>query len=109
MFGLGRGNKEIDLLAEDIVGTLSKRVTPKDAEKLGKLTDKNLAKFAKTIADLEVRVATFSAERNLGIYGKARLLNGVKWGMKNLGYADDFIDATTTTLVRSVAPRVKAK
>jgi hypothetical protein len=108
MFGFGRKNSAIDGLAEEIVTALAKRVTPKDAEKLGKLTDKNLMKFAKTITDLQLRVTAFSAENKLGVYGKARLLNGIKWGMKSAGYGEDFIDATTTTLVKSVAPRLKA-
>ncbi|MFO1311369.1 MAG: hypothetical protein U1F41_04820 [Burkholderiales bacterium] len=109
MFGFGRKNAAIDGLSEEIVAALAERVTPKDAEKLGKLTDKNLMKFAKTITDLQLKVTAFSAENRLGVYGKARLLNAIKWGLKNAGYSDDFIDATTTELVKSVAPRLKPR
>lgn len=109
MFGFGRKNAAIDSLSEEIVAALAKRVTPKDAERVGTLTDKNLMKFAKTITDLQVKVTAFSAENGLGVYGKARLLNGIKWGLKNAGYKDDFVDATTTELAKSVAPRLKRR
>jgi len=45
----------------------------------------------------------FQLENKLGIYGKARLGNTFKWELKRLGYPDDFIDLTTSSLVKFIA------
>ena len=45
----------------------------------------------------------FQRDNKLGIYGKARLGNTFKWELKRLGYPDDFIDLTTSSLVKFIA------
>jgi hypothetical protein len=45
----------------------------------------------------------FQRTNKLGIYGKARLGSTFKWELKRLGYPDDFVDLTTSSLVNFIA------
>lgn len=44
----------------------------------------------------------FRQDRRLGIVGTARLGNGFKWELREMGYRHDFIEATTKGLILSV-------
>ncbi len=44
----------------------------------------------------------FRQDRHLGIYGTARLGNGFKWELREMGYRHDFIEETTKGLILSV-------
>ena len=98
MFGLGKHNAAIDAFAAALVTDLVKRFPVDRQAELGGKKAKPARKLGKAVGDLERRVAAFQQETHLGIYGKARLLNKIKWQLKDLGYFDAFIDATTTTL-----------
>jgi hypothetical protein len=37
------------------------------------------------------------------VYGKARLLNRIKWQMKEGGYSEEFVDVTLAELTRVIA------
>ena|ERR1700690_3812706 len=102
MFGLGKGNAAIDEFAKTLVAELVKRFPTKKQSELSGRKLKPAQQLGKTVGELERRIAKFSGEQKLGIYGKARLLNNVKWQMKELGYSDDFIDATTATLAQAI-------
>ncbi len=44
----------------------------------------------------------FRQDRRLGVYGTARLGNGFKWELRELGYAHNFIEEATKGLILSV-------
>ena len=44
----------------------------------------------------------FRQDRSLGIYGTARLGNGFKWELKEMGYRHEFIEEATKGLILSV-------
>jgi len=44
----------------------------------------------------------FRRDRRLGVYGTARLGNGFKWQLREMGYEHDFIEAATKGLILSV-------
>ena len=41
----------------------------------------------------------FARERRLGVYGTARLGNGFKWALKEMGYRQEFVDEATKGLI----------
>jgi len=99
MFGFGKNNAAIDAFAAEIVADVAQRFPVRLEAELGGTKLKPARKLGKTAGDLERRVATFEAANKLGVYGKARLLNKIKWGLQECGYSEAFIDATITTLV----------
>ena len=99
MFGFGKNNAVIDAFAAEIVADVARRFPVRLEAELGGSKAKPARKLGKTAGDLERRVAAFQAEHKLGVYGKARLLNKIKWGLQECGYSEAFIDATITTLV----------
>lgn len=107
MFGLGRKNSAIDAFAADVVAEVARRFPIGLESELGGAKAKPARKLGKTTGDLERKVAAFQGDQHLGVYGKARLLNQIKWGLKELGYSEDFVDATTTTLAKSLALTAK--
>ena len=44
----------------------------------------------------------FRQDRRLGVYGTARLGNGFKWELREMGYRHDFIEQATKGLILSV-------
>lgn len=44
----------------------------------------------------------FSREQRLGVYGTARLGNGFKWALKEMGYRQEFIDEATKGMILNV-------
>ena len=44
----------------------------------------------------------FRQDRRLGVYGTARLGNGFKWELKEMGYRHEFIEQATKGLILSV-------
>jgi hypothetical protein len=103
MFGFGKNNAAIDAFAADLVADVSRRFPVRLEAELGGPKAKPARKLGKTSGDLQRRVAAFQVEAKLGVYGKARLLNQIKWGLKEQGYSESFIDATITTLTSVTA------
>ena len=102
MFGLGKGNKAIDEFAQTLVTELTKRFPVARQSELGTSKLKPAQQLGKAVGDLERRVTKFSGENKLGVYGKARLLNAVKWQLNDLGYSKDFVDATIATMAQCI-------
>jgi hypothetical protein len=103
MFGIGKNNAAIDAFAAEIVADVGRRFPVRLEAELGGTKAKPARKLGKTAGDLQRRVAAFQVEAKLGVYGKARLLNQIKWGLKETGYSEPFIDATITTLASVAA------
>src|SRR6476659_7599779 len=97
----------IDEFALKLAADLAARYPP--ALENEKPRKRNPQRLAKAFDDTFNRAIDFQQEQKLGIYGKARLGNTFKWELKRLGYPDDFIDLTTSSLVKFVASQRSAK
>ena len=91
----------IDEFALKLAGNLAERYPP-DLEN-SQPKRRNPQRLAKAFDATFNNAIQFQRENKLGIYGKARLGNTFKWELKRLGYPDDFVDLTTTSLVKFVA------
>jgi hypothetical protein len=108
MFGFGKNNKAIDAFADELVADFVKRFPIEKEKDLGSNKAKparNLGKAAGELVDR--RSADFVFQHKLGVYGKARLLNRVKWQMQEIGYTTEFVDLTLAELTRSIARTVR--
>jgi hypothetical protein len=47
-------------------------------------------RVTRTIENFAKRVSDHAQETNIGFFGRAFLLNSIKWKLKELGYPDDF-------------------
>lgn len=104
MFGFGKKNSEIDAFGDSLVADLTARFPPDKEERLGSKKVKPARSLGKAAGELiDRRFASFVAEQELGVYGKARLLNRIKWQMREGGYTDEFIDVTLAELARAGA------
>jgi hypothetical protein len=100
--------KDIDEFADSLVEDLLRRFPPSGL----KGDDKSATKrISKTHRALFSRIEAFARSHDLTIYRKARLGNRVKWGLKEAGYKDMFVEAFTYELVTvlAVAGRNTAK
>jgi len=48
--------------------------------------------FEKKFEGLFIRVHAFATKHKLNLYKKAKLLNTIKWGLREAGHEDAFID-----------------
>ncbi len=92
--------RDVDALADRMVGDLTKRVPPASVDARGKKAE---ARQSKT-HDLVLRQANDYARKNkLNLYTKARLANRFKWALVEAGYPKEFVDAMTYELAAVVA------
>lgn len=90
MFGIGQSS-EIDEFAKRLVREFAERFPPQKAS--------TAAPLAKAVDDICNRAKDFKREKNLGIYGKARVGTSFKIELKNAGYPEDFVDTVTRQLL----------
>jgi hypothetical protein len=108
MFGIGKKNDAIESFASGLVTGFSKRFPPALESDLGTDKLKPAAQLGKVVGELERQAVAFQHEQKLGVYGKAKLINSIKWQMKELGYSDKFVDVTATNLAQ-VLGKARAK
>jgi hypothetical protein len=94
-------SKDVENFATELVDEFSRR-SPPEALKDGTQQAKALAA---SIDQLCNRAGEFQKERKLGVYGKAKFGTTVKYRMKDLGYADEFIDELTRSLLIRISGR----
>jgi hypothetical protein len=86
------------MFAKEIVGEVNRLFPPSDQK--GKVIPTKI--FQKKFDGLVIRIRTFSSEHKLNIYKKAKLLNTIKWEMKDAGHeeivVDEFISFITPIL-----------
>ena len=107
MFGLKERNARIVAFADQLVLDLVKRFPVEKEAQLGTSKLKPARQLGKTANELERSVVAFQQESRLGIYGKAKLLNRLKWELKEKGYGEAFIDQTVAELTRMLNVRTK--
>lgn len=93
--------KDVEDFAIVVVDEFSRR-SPPEALNSGSQQPKALAA---SIDELCSRARDFQRERKLGVYGKAKFGTAVKYRMKDLGYADEFIDELTRSLLIRISGR----
>jgi hypothetical protein len=84
-------------VAEQLVNELTRRYPPVMAKGEGrKLSPQAVTNILETVIG---KAVSKSQEWDLGVVGKAKLGNGVKWALKEKGYPDKFIEIVTEALV----------
>ena len=79
---------EAVVFAEEIVRDVNRLFPPADQK--GKAIPAK--EYQRKFDGLVVRIRTFSAKRKLNIYKKAKLLNTIKWEMKDAGHEEAIIN-----------------
>jgi len=80
---------------QEIAGDLNRVHPPTDS---AKKEDATTRKDRKRLDRIVVRTQTFAQQHKLNVYKKAKLLNTVKWALREAGQADAFIDEVVVTL-----------
>ena len=89
---------EAVLFAHEIVREVNRLFPPSDRK--GKAIPKK--EYQRRFDSLIVRTHTFSLKNKLNIYKKAKLLNTIKWEMKDAGHEDKIINE----FISFIAPRL---
>jgi hypothetical protein len=79
---------EAVLFAHEIIREVNRLFPP--SEQKGKAIP--VKTYQRKFDSLIVRVRTFSSKRKLNIYKKAKLLNTIKWEMREAGHEEAIID-----------------
>ncbi len=92
--------------AQEIIREINKLFPPEHLK--GKAIPKKV--YQKKFESLIARTRTFATTHNLNIYKKAKLLNTIKWELREIGHDDDFIDSLIVFLTpllskKTVKPR----
>jgi hypothetical protein len=92
--------KHIDAFSRELAQEFARRYSLEMAQeppdkKMGRKLDRAL-----TVVYRQAR--EFRKDRRLGVYGTARLGNGFKWELKEMGYRQDFIEQATKGLILNV-------
>jgi hypothetical protein len=99
MFGSKEKNARIEAFADQLIAELVQRFP---VEKEAELRTSRLEPARQLGSAVNVQ-----QEARLGIYGKARLLNRLKWELKEKGYGEAIIDLTVAEVTRMLSLRVK--
>ncbi len=92
--------KHIDSFSAELAHEFASRYPLEMAEKK---PDKKLEnKLGRALDYAYRRAGEFRRDRRLGIYGTARLGNGFKWQLREMGYRHEFIEEATKGLILSV-------
>jgi hypothetical protein len=91
---------EAVLFAHEIIIEVNRLFPP--AEQKGKAMPAKA--YQRKFDSLVIRIGTFSSKNRLNIYKKAKLLNTIKWGMRDAGHeeviVDEFISFIAPLLVK---------
>ena len=91
------GSSEIKTLAQSLANELSRRYPPTMATGEGrKLSPQAVTNILESVIN---KAVSKSHEWNLGVIGKAKLGNALRWELKDKGYPDKFIEMVTEALV----------
>ena len=91
------GKSEINTVAEQLANELSRRYPPAMATGEGRrLSPQAVTNILESVIN---KAVTKSQEWDLGVIGKAKLGNSLKWALKDKGYPEKFIEMVTEALV----------
>jgi nucleoside diphosphate kinase len=98
--------KEVDQLADSIVGEVLERF-PQSGVDVS--TKKAVEKAMKTLERMYSSISEFALRQRPNLYQKARFGNRIKWGLKDAGYSDAFIDIVTHEFLKQLALAARPK
>lgn len=91
------GKSDIANVAEQLANELSRRYPPAMASGEGrKLSPKAVTNILESVLN---KAVSKSQEWDLGVAGKAKLGNDLRWALKDKGYPEKFIEMVTEALV----------
>ncbi|MDP4302217.1 hypothetical protein [Leptothrix discophora] len=100
------GSNEIKTLAQSLANELARRYPPTMASGQGrKLSPQAVTNILESVI---TKAVTKTQEWRLGVVGKARLGNALRWEMKERGYPEPFIEMVTEALVVYMTRRAQA-
>ena len=88
--------KEVDAFAQSVVDELVKRLPPASLERPDRKATDRVHRMTEALSD---RVRDFARAAKPNFYKRARLGSRVKWGMREAGYAEEFVAAFTGELL----------
>lgn len=92
--------RKIDDFSRQLAEQFASRYPPElSAESPNKKREKKLGRALNHVYKL---ARDFKHDRRLGVYGTARLGNGFKWELREMGYRHDFIEEATKGLILNV-------
>ena len=93
-------SKEVDEFADSIVAELRERHPPRADVAAGA---KEVARLRRVFSKIFARIDSFGRVHRLNLYTKARLANRIRWGLKDAGYREDFVETATQEVTTHVA------
>lgn len=90
-------SKDVDQFAKSLAADISKRYPPSLDQATAKKISRN--RIARVLEEAYGKAAKFKADKQLGVYRKARLGNTFRWELTELGYSKPFIDMATEGLI----------
>ncbi|MEY4749463.1 MAG: hypothetical protein RIQ60_1677 [Pseudomonadota bacterium] len=101
------GPSRFDTLAEALSTELTRRYPPAMASGEGrKLSPKAVANIVEAVVN---KAVAKSHEWHLGVIGKARLGNSMRWALKERGYPDAFVELVVEALIVYATRQAAAK
>jgi hypothetical protein len=88
--------KEVDAFAQSVVDELVKRLPPASLQRPDRKAPDRVHRMTEALSD---QVRDFARTQKPNFYKRARLGNRVKWGMRESGYAEEFVTAFTGELL----------
>ena len=92
--------KHIDGFSRELAREFASRYPLEIAK--GSSDKKQEKKLGRALNYVYRQAREFRQDRRLGVYGTARLGNGFKWELREMGYQYDFIEEATNGLILSV-------
>lgn len=86
----------LDALVKDLVADFARQYPPSLQADSRPATKKRLAS---AVLALDRKIAQFRSQHALGMFKKAKVANGIKWGLKEQGYAEKLVDDITKHVV----------
>lgn len=90
-------SKEVDQFAKSLAAELSRRYPPALDQAKEKKVSQN--RIARVLEEAYQKAVQFNAEKQLGVYRKARLGNTFRWELTELGYSKPFVEMATEGLI----------
>jgi hypothetical protein len=88
--------KEVDAFAQSVVDELVKRLPPASLQRPDRKAPDRVHRMTEALSN---QVRDFARAQTPNFYKRARLGNRVKWGMREAGYAEEFVTAFTGELL----------
>jgi hypothetical protein len=89
-------NKELDVFAKSLAQDMAKRYPPELETAPFPISP---VRISKALEEAVGKAVQFNQDRQLGVFGKAKLGNSFRWEMKELGYSQRFIELATEALI----------